>query len=354
MSINKKFNKSIKRINSINIDSLNSISIKKMYNNELLIQEKILYNIERIDEEISICSKNNDWHQILLLKEKAKKIQRRFNEIGDHCAKLWSGYQKQHLKESQISTIGSNKKYNIKESFIFILIIGVISLMFFQFSRPNLPYETIFYFFIIDTICCLFFLANFFFELKLAESKKWYWKNHFIDFITSIPLPPTMNIVRAGRLLRLARLMRIARLAKLLRLLRFILFFWRGLDQLSEVVNVKIMKKSFIFSILIMIIGAIIFSYFENIDQNVSENFWWSFTTLITGDIPGIHNPNTIGGKILTSFMVLSGMILVGIFTATLTSILIDDDTEQLNDSFQKLDKKVDKLSIKIDEFINR
>jgi len=354
MSIKNKFNKSIKSINSININSLNSVSIKKMYNNELLIQEKILYNIERIDEEISICSKNNDWNQILLLKEKAKKIQRRFNEIGDHSAKLWSGYQKKYLNESQISTIGSNKKYNIKESIIFILIIGVLSLMFYQFSNPNLASETIFYFFIIDTICCFFFLANFFFELRLSESKKWYWKNHFIDFITSIPLPPTMNIVRAGRLLRLTRLMRLARITRLLRLLRIISFFWRGMDQLSEVIDVKLMKKSFLYSIVLMTVGALFFSFLETSEQNTVDSFWWSFTTLVTGGFADIYNPNTLAGKILTAIIVIAGMILVGVFTATLTSILIDDDTDHLNDSFHKLNKKVDKLSMQIDNFINR
>tara|TARA_B100001250_G_scaffold374835_1_gene361946 strand:- start:206 stop:1270 length:1065 start_codon:yes stop_codon:yes gene_type:complete len=354
MKIRSKFNKIIKSINSININSLSSNSIKKMHNNELAVQEKILYKIDKINDEISICVNNNDWNRILELKEKTKKLKRDFNEVDDHSAKLWSGYQKQFLRESQISLIGSKKKYNIKESFIFVLIIGVLLMMLYQFMTPGLASKAILYFFIIDTFCCFIFLVNFFFELNLAQSKKWYWKKHFIDFITSIPLPPTMNIVRAGRFLRLARLMRLARLSRLLRLLRIISFFWRGMDQLSEVVNVKLMKKSFIYSLILMIAGAVIFSFFENTGSNTTDSIWWSFSTLVTGGFADIYNPNTIGGKILTAIIVLSGMVLIGVFTATLTSILIEDDTDDFNNSINQIDKKIDKLNTKIDSFINR
>jgi hypothetical protein len=40
-----------------------------------------------------------------------------------------------------------------------------------------------------------------------------------------------------------------------------------------------------------------------------------------------------MGGKILTVMLVIGGMVLVGVFTATLTSVLVKDD-----DSWQKLD----------------
>ena len=63
------------------------------------------------------------------------------------------------------------------------------------------------------------------------------------------------------------------------------------------------------------------------------ESLWWSFTTLVTGGFADIHNPSTMGGKILTVMLVIGGMVLVGVFTATLTSVLVKDD-----DSWQKLD----------------
>ena len=83
--------------------------------------------------------------------------------------------------------------------------------------EPHFSVGTLWIFWIIDVICCAIFMANFFFEHRLAESKKWYWKHNWIDFITSIPLPPVqviaasqvgdLGIVRLGRLLRAVRIL---------------------------------------------------------------------------------------------------------------------------------------------------
>ena len=103
---------------------------------------------------------------------------------------------------------------------------------------PTFKKEILWAFWITDTICCLLFLWNFFFELRLAESKKWYWKRHWVDFLTSIPLPPLhllveatdgINAIRAGRVLRVLRFLRT------IRIVRMFLYFWRGLDHLSTV-----------------------------------------------------------------------------------------------------------------------
>ena len=39
---------------------------------------------------------------------------------------------------------------------------------------PNFSRSTLWAFWIIDTLCCILFLINFFFELRLSDSKKWY------------------------------------------------------------------------------------------------------------------------------------------------------------------------------------
>ena len=50
----------------------------------------------------------------------------------------------------------------------------------------------------VDFLCCLIFMTNFIFELRNADSKKWYWRTHWIDFITSIPLPPAQMLAQIG------------------------------------------------------------------------------------------------------------------------------------------------------------
>ena len=196
---------------------------------------------------------------------------------------------------------------------------------------PHFSVAKLWVFWIIDVICCALFMANFIFEHRLAASKKWYWKNNWIDFITSIPLPPFQIIAAAGGdlgVIRLGRLLRAVRILRALRLFRIALFFWRGMDHLSTTLDVRLLKRSLLYGLLSLVFGAIIFMGVERMDSGsgFGPSLWWSFTTLVTGGYPDIHNPETAPGKILTVFLVITGMVLVGVFTATLTSILVSDE----------------------------
>ena len=42
---------------------------------------------------------------------------------------------------------------------------------------------------------------------------------------------------------------------------------------------------------------------------------------MVTGGFGDIHNPLSSGGRLLTVLLVIAGMVLIGVFTATLTSI---------------------------------
>ena len=195
---------------------------------------------------------------------------------------------------------------------------------------PHFAVGKLWLFWILDVICCTVFMVNFFFEHALAASKKWYWKRNWIDFITSIPLPPVQVIAASGQLefVRLGRLLRAMRILRALRVFRIALFFWRGMDHLSSTLDVRLLKRSLLYGLLSLVFGACIFMGLERMDSGSGfwASLWWSFTTLVTGGYADIHNPETASGKILTVFLVITGMVLVGVFTATLTSILVSDE----------------------------
>ena len=195
---------------------------------------------------------------------------------------------------------------------------------------PHFAVGELWLFWILDVICCTVFMVNFFFEHTLAASKKWYWKRNWIDFITSIPLPPVQVIAASGQLefVRLGRLLRAMRILRALRVFRIALFFWRGMDHLSSTLDVRLLKRSLLYGLLSLVFGACIFMGLERMDSGSGfwASLWWSFTTLVTGGYADIHNPETASGKILTVFLVITGMVLVGVFTATLTSILVSDE----------------------------
>ena len=195
---------------------------------------------------------------------------------------------------------------------------------------PHFAVGKLWLFWIIDVICCTIFMINFFFEHTLAASKKWYWKRNWIDFITSIPLPPVQVIAASGQLefVRLGRLLRAMRILRALRVFRVAMFFWRGMDHLSSTLDVRLLKRSLLYGLLSLVFGACIFMGLERMESGSGfwASLWWSFTTLVTGGYADIHNPQTASGKILTVFLVITGMVLVGVFTATLTSILVNDE----------------------------
>ena len=195
---------------------------------------------------------------------------------------------------------------------------------------PHFAVGKLWLFWILDVICCTIFMINFFFEHTLAASKKWYWKRNWIDFITSIPLPPVQVIAASGQLefVRLGRLLRAMRILRALRVFRVAMFFWRGMDHLSSTLDVRLLKRSLLYGLLSLLFGACIFMGLERMESGSGfwASLWWSFTTLVTGGYADIHNPQTASGKILTVFLVITGMVLVGVFTATLTSILVSDE----------------------------
>ena len=353
--IKKDFNAIYKSISSVSLHQFPEETLRSMYETYSNKQKELL-------DELKIMEKNqkenlhaHDGLQAENLRIKAKKLQSQFNEIEDEKARIWNVLQECILKERLIARFGSSWLVNLKETFIMVLILFVLSLLFYDLTHPNLSLEIKRLFFFIDTGCCIIFLTNFFYELRLADSKKWYWKSHIIDFVTSIPFPADLRIFRTGRVLRLARLVRLARLSRLLRLFRIIFFFWKGMDQISEVLDVKLMKKSFFFAMIVLVSGGVIIYFVESGAgkgvSDINESIWWSFTTLVTGGFADIHNPLTGAGRILTVILIIAGMIVVGVFTATLTSILVGDESDEIkslkdeiNNKMNKLDKKIDKL----------
>ena len=287
--------------------------------------------------------------------EKLKKLDERYD---DELKKINNLIQKKILNQKLITVMGSQFIFRIKEYIITILVILVLGAMFYEFTHEGLSTALLLKLFIFDTACCIAFLLNFFFELSLADSKKWYWRTHWIDFITSIPIP-NAKILRAGRILRLARLLRVLRF---LRFFRALMLLSRGMESLREMFDMRIMKKTLLYSIILLFLGSAGIIYFEQRPESVSnylEAFWWSFTTLVTGGFGYIHNPTTTGGMLVTTLLVIAGMVLIGVFIAALSTVLsaeTDDGTEylknyiefSLNDVQLKLNNRLDRIEEKL------
>jgi len=122
------------------------------------------------------------------------------------------------------------------------------------------------------------------------------------------------------------------------------------------VMDVKLMKRSLRLGVIVMFIGAFVIWVVEGKEHaevgSVAEGLWWSFTTVVTGGFGDIYNPETATGRFLTILLVVTGMILVGVFTATLTSLYVGDDSEEITILQNRMDEKMDQLNTKLDRLI--
>ncbi len=295
--------------------------------------------------------------RIISKQREIREIKKFNNRYDEEIERLENIIQRKTINEKQNKILNNSKFHKIKDIVIALLISVVLGLLIFESFNSKLSKDTLIAIFIIDAVCCLIFQINFFFELSLSPSKRWYLKKHWIDFITSIPVP-NYEIVRGGRLFRLLRLLRILRFLRFLKIFKLLGIFWKGMDTLSEIFDIKLMKRTIGFSLFLMISGAFIIHFLEfkggNGIETYRESLWWSFNAVVTGGFADIYNPETSAGMILTTLLVFSGMILIGVFTATLTTLMVGDDSNRSSDDLKlyvqtrldKIEKKIEKMDL--------
>ena len=295
--------------------------------------------------------------RIISKQREIKEIEKYNHRYEEELRRLKNIISRKKLNDIQNKKTGIPNFSLIKDKIIAILITLVLGLLVFEFSNPTLTHDILWNIFIIDSLCCLVFQINFFSELFMASSKRWYIKNHWIDFITSIPIP-SYEIMRSGRAIRLFRLLRILRVLRVIKLIKLVSFFWKGMDSLSEILDVKLMKRTIIYSIGLLILGAFVINHIEfsnsaNKVGNYKESLWWSFNAIVTGGFADIYNPTTSGGMVLTTLLVFVGMVLISVFTATLTSMMVGDDSNKTSDNIKlyvenrlkDIEKKIDRIN---------
>jgi voltage-gated potassium channel len=298
------------------------------------------------------------------------RIQTELASLHESKIKLQNERHRKIIRKRMIDRLGSQKRLVVLEAFIMFLIACVLGLLVYDITagsdavRPAwLSKNNIF---LMDTVCCVIFMSEFIFRLICAESKRYVWKHHWVDFVTSIPIPGEAQLARFGRFARFARFIRAVRFLRFLRFLRVFFLIWRGMDKLQHVIDVKLMKKTLRWSIMITLLGAFLVYQLEGVPYVDAEGravegnpvgsyplaLWWSFTTVVTGGFGDIHNPDSVSGQVLTAVLVITGMIFVGVFTATLTSLFVGEQAEELEKLEEKITEHLETLNARVDRLV--
>ncbi len=335
------------RVDNIRLVKLPTPVLERIYEDIQRDLDKVVKRAKTIEEELHIKLLDGDGSSLEEAHKEMAQCKREADEIEDYKTLIYDALQEAKLKKRMIEFLGSERRANLLEITVLALIVVVLGFMTWElfYLQGSEHADTRLNIFYLDAGCCVIFLTEFFLRYRFAEDRRWYVRNHWIDFVTSIPIPAVSEL-RYGRSIRILRLVRALRV---LRAFRIIFFFWRGMDHLSSVVNVKLMKKSMKGICVIMILGAFIIQLGEGENDasvgSFAESMWWSFTTVVTGGFADIYNPTTTGGRFLTVLLIVSGMIIVGVFTATLTSLYVEEGTEELQMMQKTLDERFTNLA---------
>lgn len=195
----------------------------------------------------------------------------------------------------------------------------------------------------IDTTICVVLLTDFFLRLWVVEDRRWYIRRYWIDFVASIPFT---GVMRFGRLARFTRFARTLRILRLFRAFRSLTETFRGLDKLLKTFEVTLLRRSLILAFVLLFIGAFAITAFESLaqlpgDNELQKGLWWSFTTVATGGFADIYEPITMAGRLLTGGLVILGFVVTGVFTASLTSVLLGDESKVVEQNLYQIEDQL-------------
>lgn len=235
------------------------------------------------------------------------------------------------------------------------LALVVVAILFIEFTRPlteaqeNLLTK-------IDLSILVIFAVDYFYRLIRAKNKWVFFKSNIFDLIAIMPFDKAFRIARLARLIRLARISKSTRLVRALRfskLIRFVAFTKRIGNIFLGVLKTNGLIYAILFTVLVILIGAVgIMAVEEGIDT-FSDALWWSLVTTTTvgyGDI----SPESTGGRVLAGILMIIGIGFLGMVTGSIATFFVDRlsrQTDKEENSFKN--KQLDFIKQQLDDIEN-
>ncbi len=191
----------------------------------------------------------------------------------------------------------------------------------------------------VDDCVCGVFLLDFIVHLRLAPSRRAFWRTGWIDLLSSIP---EIGWLRWGRAFGVFRILRSLRsFAAVHR--RFSADRARG-----TFVLVGLMSLIAVLFATIAVLEAERGAAGSNI-HSAGDALWWAFATITTIGY-GDRFPVTLAGRIVAVVLVVFGLSFFGTFTAYVASFFLEKAQLQEESELHRLIREVHCLREKIDQ----
>ncbi len=210
----------------------------------------------------------------------------------------------------------NNVRFEIASSLAVVLSILIMALETF-----DLPKDMKEFFFGIEIILTVFFVAEYVARIAMAESKREYLGSFYglVDLIALLPI-----LIHATASVRVVRLLRLLRVLRLLKLTRYSEAMDRYREALTSIVSevILFMGVSFVFILgFAFLIYEVEHEAQPDVYRNIFDAIWWAVISLTSVGYGDVY-PLTVYGRLLTLAMVLTGMGIVAVPTALLASAL--------------------------------
>jgi voltage-gated potassium channel len=197
-----------------------------------------------------------------------------------------------------------------------------------------------------DFSLCVFFFIDFLKSLYSSENKvKYFFTLGWIDLLSSIP---AIDLFRTGRIAKIFKLIRLIRLVKVANLLS---------KTFLKEIRGNALFIAFSFAFLNVLVSSVLILVFENAPnaniKTAGDSIWWALVTMTTVGY-GDFYPVTLIGRMISALLMVSGITVFGVLTASLSRFLVKNNDDDMSKKLNDMNEELLQIQKKLETLINK